>query len=157
VRRYAPATGSRALLSASLVLALLQSLLVVVDIPAPGRTWTALAFAFLVPGVPVALWLRLPSLLASTGIAVAVSIATQILVSMAMLQTGWWHPVVSVLLPALVACAVAVPVWRRPAPLPDAVPERPRVSVTARLAEAGPTPWPCSSTSTRSSPPTRTS
>ena len=98
MRRFVPTTWfrgarSRQVLSASLALSLLQTVLVLVDLDVPGRTWTALAFAFLVPGVPVALLLRLPSLLASAGIAVAVSVATQIIVSMAMLQTGWWHPV----------------------------------------------------------------
>jgi len=142
VRRFMPTTRSRGILSAALLLSLLQSLIVLVDVDVPGRTWTALAVALLVPGVPAALWLRLPSLLASAGIAVAVSIATQILVSMAMLQTGWWHPVMSVLVPTLSAVLIAVPIWRRPVPVPDEllVPVA-AVPLSYRLREAGPTPW----------------
>jgi len=145
-QRFGPSTWlraarSRQVLGLALVLSLLQTALVLGDLDVPGRTWTALAFAFLVPGVPVALLLRLPSLLASAGIAVAVSIATQILVSMTMLQTGWWHPVMSVLAPTLIAWVVAVVVWRRPVSPRDELPKPAPVTLGARIREAGPTPW----------------
>ena len=82
MRRFAPATDSPVALSVALVLSVLQPLVVLTDVALPGRTWTAVAYALLVPGVPVAAWLRLPSRVATVGIAVAVSISVQILVAM---------------------------------------------------------------------------
>lgn len=141
MRRFPTATVPWGLLSAALALSVLQPLLVVADVPLYGRTWTALAYVFLIPGVPVALWLRLPSVLATVGLAVATSVAVQILVAMVMLQTGWWHPVASVTVPSVLAWVFAALVLRRGRPLPDAGPEPVATPWRQRVVDAGPTPW----------------
>jgi hypothetical protein len=140
VRRFAPATDSPVALSVALALSVLQPLVVLTDVALPGRTWTAVAYALLVPGVPVAAWLRLPSRVATVGIAVAVSISVQILVAMVMLQTSHWAPTASVIVPSVIAWGFLVPVVRRPRRITDSYPNVVPVPLTDRLHALGPTP-----------------
>ena len=141
MRRVSSGAGSPAALALAAVLSAVQPLLVLVDVQFPGRTWTALAYALLVPGLAIAAWLRLPSRLASWGLALAISIATQILVAMVMLQTGHWVPIASVLVPSLISWPFLFASLRRPRALPDAHPTRKPMSARDRLAEFGLTPW----------------
>ena len=141
MRRVSSGAGSPAALALATVLSVVQPLLVMVDVQFPGRTWTALAYALLVPGLAIAAWLRLPSRLASWGLAFAISIATQILVAMVMLQTGHWVPIASVLVPSLISWPFLFFSLRRPRALPDAHPTRKPMSARDRLAEFGLTPW----------------
>jgi len=80
---------------------LVLSLLLAVAVPAiatlgwtpPGRPVLAVAFLTLVPGLPVALALRLPSSLLTLALGVATSFAFGLLEGTVTLVSGFWHPV----------------------------------------------------------------
>jgi hypothetical protein len=58
----------------------------------PGRTVATLAFFVCVPGLAVAVWLGSSSLAELVTVAVAASIAADVLVVQAMLLAHAWHP-----------------------------------------------------------------
>lgn len=115
----------------------------------PGRPVLAVLFMLVVPGVPVALFLRLPDRLLSANIALGVSLGANLLVATAVLQAGWWHPVPASWALTAVAIAFAVAVGRRmlatgvaPAVRPAAEPSRVRFRlVTSFVLVVAMTVW----------------
>ncbi|MGK5172112.1 serine/threonine protein kinase [Geodermatophilus sp. CPCC 205761] len=89
-RRH-PARERAVLLAAALV-AVATPVVAALDVDVPGRPVLAVLFVLTVPGVPLAALLRLPGKLLPAALAVALSIATALLLATAGLGTGWWSP-----------------------------------------------------------------
>ncbi|NIZ92040.1 serine/threonine protein kinase [Kineococcus rubinsiae] len=106
-------TRLRPLLLLSLVLALTVPALAALDVDVPGRPLLAVAFAVLVPGLPLAMALRLPDLLVTLALAVATSFTWALLQGTLVLEVGYWHPVASSWPAVPVAAAGAFVAWRR--------------------------------------------
>ena len=83
------------------VLALAAAALLSVGVPLiasaglsiPGRPVLAVAFMSLVPGVPIALALRLPSVQATVALAVAASFSYQVIYGTFAIIGDFWHPI----------------------------------------------------------------
>lgn len=121
-RAEPPAPLGRAALAlvGAALLAVLVPLLATLEVQVPGRAVLAVAFFLLVPGVPLALALRLPSSLLTLALAVASSLAVWLLYGTLTIVGGWWEPVVgawSVTLLALLLSLVVV-LRRRSVPAP---------------------------------------
>ncbi len=109
----------------------------------PGRGILALLLVTLLPGIPVARLLRLPSLLASVVVVTGISIATHLVVAQMLLATGLagsgpWLLCVGVLSVVLAAIAILrsrpeqVPIrWREPSPRHASHPASPRSILAA--------------------------
>ena len=89
----------------ALVVTVLTPLLALLSAPVPGRVPLAVAFFLLVPGVAFGELLRLPSDLATWCIAIALSLAANILAAQAALVLGFWHPVAGSVVVALISLA----------------------------------------------------
>ncbi|MEZ0490656.1 serine/threonine protein kinase [Kineococcus sp. TBRC 1896] len=100
-------------LALSLVLALLVPAAAALGWALPGRTLAAVLFVTLVPGLPLALALRLPNLLVTAALASALSFSWALLQGTAALVTGFWHPVGSAWSGSLLAAAATVLVLHR--------------------------------------------
>jgi hypothetical protein len=72
----------------------------------PGRAVLAVLFAIAVPGVPIVALLELPDRLVQLSLAIAVSLAANLLVASILLVGHWWHPLVGLW---LLAAAALVP------------------------------------------------
>jgi len=127
--------SSRALVA--LAIAVLAPLLELTGLHPPGRLLLAVAFTLLVPGVAVVEVLRLPSLHVSWCLAVALSLAVNILVAQLQLTLRIWHPLVGQLVIALVSLVLLVVAARftterpvppvpAPAPVPVAAKHKPK-------------------------------
>lgn len=92
----------------ALAVAVLAPLLSALDVHPPGRLLLALLFFLLVPGVAIAELLRLPSELASWGVAVGTSLGLNILVAQAGLVLHFWHPLAGTVLLAVLSVALLV-------------------------------------------------
>ncbi|WP_380175259.1 serine/threonine protein kinase [Kineococcus sp. DHX-1] len=97
----------------SLVLAVAVPLTAALGGHLPGQALAAVLFVTLVPGVPLALALRLPGVLVTAALAVALSLAWILLQGTVALTTGFWHPVGSSWSGSVVAFAASALVLRR--------------------------------------------
>ncbi|MEO5833979.1 MAG: serine/threonine protein kinase [Nakamurella sp.] len=93
-----PAAGlvwSTRLVTLALValLSVVVPLLAMVDLALPGRPVLAVVFMVLVPGVPVALALRLRNLQATMALALAVSLSYQVIFGTFAVADAFWHPI----------------------------------------------------------------
>lgn len=75
-------------------------------VPAPIRLLIALAGMTLVPGLPVVLALRIPGRALSAALIVSVSLAVTILASQLTMVAGWWSPLRTQFLLALLTLAL---------------------------------------------------
>lgn len=105
--------GDVVVLALASVVALAAPGLASASVPLPGRPVVAVLFMLVVPGVPVAMFLRLPDRLLSANIALGVSLGANLLIATAVLQAGWWQPVMASWVLTAVALAFAVAVVRR--------------------------------------------
>ncbi|MEZ0164122.1 serine/threonine protein kinase [Kineococcus sp. LSe6-4] len=103
-------------LVASLVLAVLVPALAALPGHLPGQAVGAVLFATLVPGLPLALALRLPNVLVTAALGVALSFSWALLQGVTALTTGFWHPVGSAWSGSAVAVAATVLVLHRSRP-----------------------------------------
>lgn len=103
-----PRRARTAALVAAALLAVLVPLLATLDVDVPGRAVLAVAYVFLVPGVPLVLALRIPSALVTTALAVATSLAVAVLYGTLTIVGGWWQPVTGAWVTTLVALVLSV-------------------------------------------------
>jgi hypothetical protein len=97
----------------SLVLAVAVPALAALGLHPPGRALAAVLFVTLVPGLPLALALRLPNLLVTAALAVALSFSWALVQGTAALVTGFWHPVGSAWSGTVLALAATAVLLRR--------------------------------------------
>jgi hypothetical protein len=103
----------RAALLGAALLAVLVPLVATVDGVFPGRAVLATLFMIAVPGVPIALALRLPSALLTAALAVATSFCVDIIMATIGIYSGWWHPVGAAWITAAIGLAVTPLAWWR--------------------------------------------
>jgi len=98
------------------LLAVLVPLVATLDLDLPGRPVLAVAYFLLVPGVPLALALRLPSPLLSTALAVATSLAVAVVYGTVTIIGQWWQPVAGAWSVSLLALVLSLLAILRPPP-----------------------------------------
>lgn len=103
--------------AAAAAVAFVAPVLGMIDVSFPGRLLIALAFFLLVPGVAVLAWMRLPSILATWSLAVALSLSANILATMLQVLTGWWAPLVGISVLAAGSLVVSAIWWDRRTPV----------------------------------------
>ncbi|ABD10958.1 hypothetical protein ThrDRAFT_01966 [Frankia casuarinae] len=101
---YARRTTQAALVAVTVMLAFL----VVCRTDSPVRVLLAVPAAFLLPGAAVLARLPVDGTAAWIGLAVAISLAVDVLTSMLMVWSGWWHPAVMQSVVGLACCAVLI-------------------------------------------------
>lgn len=74
----------------------------------PVRVLLAVPVAFLLPGAAALTRLPVDGTAEWVGLAVAISLAVDVLTSMVMVWSGWWHPAVLQFVVGLTCCAVLV-------------------------------------------------
>ncbi len=84
--------GWTAPLVAGLVLAVAMPILETSNLHSPVRVALAVLFALTIPGIPVAALLGIRRFDVAVTVATATSIAVNLLVPLALLQAGLWHP-----------------------------------------------------------------
>ena len=94
-------------------LAVLMPVVTGFGLDVPGRTLLALCYALLLPGLPLARLLGLPSRLASACLVVALSLAVQALVCVALLQVNLFNGLIEQILISSVTLGFIVPAIRR--------------------------------------------
>lgn len=87
----------------TVIFAVLTPIVTAIDGAFPGRPVLAVLYLFAVPGVPLAALMRLPSRLATLTLAVAISIAVQLLLGQAALIAGILSPVGAQTAPSLIS------------------------------------------------------
>jgi hypothetical protein len=97
----------------ALGITLLAPVLAAAGLHLPGRTLVALAFVLLVPGVALVELLRLPSQHVSWCLAIAVSLAVNLLVAQAQLTVHGWRPLAGQMLVALSSLVLLALALRR--------------------------------------------
>ncbi|TWH75330.1 serine/threonine protein kinase [Modestobacter roseus] len=110
-RHRARPAGDRVALLLGAFVAVATPLVAAADLAVPGRALLALAFVLTVPGVPLAVLLRVPDRLLRGALAVALSVAVTLLTAALQVVTGWWSPVgfaVGTAAVSLVATVVAL-------------------------------------------------
>jgi len=123
--RPIPAGWRTLALAVSALLAVVVPLLATFDLDPPGRPVLAVAYVLLVPGVPLALSLRLPSWLVTAALAISSSLAVAVLYGTATIVGRWWQPVTGAWGVTLLALVLSVLAVRRQAPAAVAQPEVP--------------------------------
>lgn len=78
---------------ATVGLAVLVPAVTILDVSFPGRSALAILFALTVPGVPLAVLLRVPAPLVTLSLAVGISLSANLVLPTTLLVAGWWHPV----------------------------------------------------------------
>ena len=112
-------------LAGAALLAVLVPALATLDLALPGRPALAVGYVLLVPGVPLALALRLPNALLTTALAIASSLAVTVLYGTLTIVGGWWSPVGGAWAVTLVALLLSVLAARPAVPQRQAGPGRP--------------------------------
>ncbi|MGY1856577.1 serine/threonine protein kinase [Modestobacter sp. SYSU DS0290] len=112
-RHRARPGGERIALWLGALIAVVTPAVAAADLAFPGRTLLAVAFVLTVPGVPLAVLLRVPDRLLRGSLAGALSVAVTLLTATLQVVTGWWSPVGFAAGTAAVSLAATVVALRR--------------------------------------------
>jgi hypothetical protein len=88
-----------------LALACAAAIVAVADPAGPARPLLVLCAACLLPGGALLTRLRVDDLVTALGLAVGLSMCAEAIGALAMVWTGWWHPVAFAIGLGVVACA----------------------------------------------------
>jgi hypothetical protein len=110
-RAPAPPNGSelKSLVALSLVALELVAVVGAFVAPAPVRALLILAAAVAVPGAAITVRLNLGDALTAIGLTVALGLAVDVVASLAMLWSGWFHPVAGAVIVGAASTASLVP------------------------------------------------
>lgn len=97
----------------TMAVAALVLLLDVTELGVPGRGLLTTLSLLTVPGVPLALALRIPDLTVQLILGVALSLAIVLLVATVQVTTGLWSPTAAHAFLLAIGTAASVPAWQR--------------------------------------------
>lgn len=130
-----PLTARVGALAVTALISVLVPLIATADIAVSGRPLLVAAFMICVPGVPVALALGLPNLLATAALAVAASFSYHVLFGTFAIVAPMWHPVGSSWIATGVGLVFTIMALRREQRRPAAMPATWADRVRARVVD----------------------